>query len=368
MSDKLHITWVLPEAGLAGGVRAVGIYAQRLAARGHKVTIVAAARPKNWKWAVKDVFRGHGWSRVVKPDRSHLDALPGVSVRKLGKAGPLRDADVPDADVVVATWWETAHWVAELSANKGAKAYFMQDYGGVGQPLESVARTWELPLSMVTISGFCHDLIKAHTDRPATIVLNGVDLERFAAPPRERQAVPTVGTLWRDLHAKGGDIVLEAVAQAKGRVPELRFIGFGDKPADVRGQLLKDFVWRVSDEQLPGVYGGCDAWLFASRREGFGLPILEAFACRTPVIATPAAAAPQLVSEANGQLLADYEPASMAAAIERLAGLSPEAWRAKSDAARATAEANTWARATDQMEAALARAASGQPVVDGLPG
>ena len=30
------------------------------------------------------------------------------------------------------------------------------------------------------------------------------------------------------------------------------------------------------------LYGGCDAWLFATRNEGFGLPILEAMACRTP--------------------------------------------------------------------------------------
>jgi glycosyltransferase involved in cell wall biosynthesis len=42
----------------------------------------------------------------------------------------------------------------------------------------------------------------------------------------------------------------------------------------------------VSDEQLAQLYTGCHAFVFPSRYEGFGLPVLEARACGARVIAT----------------------------------------------------------------------------------
>ncbi|MGC8714943.1 MAG: glycosyltransferase [Leptodesmis sp.] len=49
-------------------------------------------------------------------------------------------------------------------------------------------------------------------------------------------------------------------------------------------------------------YSACDAWLFPSRYEAVGLPILEAMACRTPVIGTPAGIAPEMLSDGAGIL------------------------------------------------------------------
>ena len=41
--------------------------------------------------------------------------------------------------VVIATWWETAEWVAGLSPRKGAKAYFLQHHEvHPGQPVDRV--------------------------------------------------------------------------------------------------------------------------------------------------------------------------------------------------------------------------------------
>jgi hypothetical protein len=60
---------------------------------------------------------------------------------------------VPDADIIIATWWETAEWVARLSARKGAKVYFIQhDERFVHMPQDRVEKTWALPFYRITIA------------------------------------------------------------------------------------------------------------------------------------------------------------------------------------------------------------------------
>ena len=60
------------------------------------------------------------------------------------------------------------------------------------------------------------------------------------------------------------------------------------------------FVRQPAQDMIRDIYGQCDVWLFSSRSEGFGLPLLESMACRTPVIATPAGAAPELCAGGGG--------------------------------------------------------------------
>lgn len=56
------------------------------------------------------------------------------------------------------------------------------------------------------------------------------------------------------------------------------------------------FIRGVPDEDLPALYGGARALLTASLYEGFCLPVAEALACGTPVIAADRTAIPQVAS------------------------------------------------------------------------
>ena len=79
------------------------------------------------------------------------------------------------------------------------------------------------------------------------------------------------------------------------------------------------FVDYVPDDDLPVLFGAAAAFVYPSLFEGFGLPVLEAMACGTPVIASNRTALPELVGE--GGLLVDPESVdALAAAMARVIG------------------------------------------------
>jgi Glycosyltransferase len=58
------------------------------------------------------------------------------------------------------------------------------------------------------------------------------------------------------------------------------------------------FMDKVSDEILPKLYSSAVAFLFPSLYEGFGIPILEAMACGTPVITSNVTSMPEVADKA----------------------------------------------------------------------
>ena len=57
------------------------------------------------------------------------------------------------------------------------------------------------------------------------------------------------------------------------------------------------FPGFVPDEDLPAIYSAADLFVFPSLYEGFGLPVLEALACGTPVIASNASSVPEVAGD-----------------------------------------------------------------------
>jgi glycosyltransferase involved in cell wall biosynthesis len=355
-SERLNITFVCPADNLSGGMRVIALHAAQLARRGHKVI---AALPRPAALSLRARLR-----RVAKQVPASLANTISFfkdvpfTVRWLDHPGPVTDRDLPDADVVVATWWETAEWVWKLSEAKGAKLHFMQDYEIWGPP-ENAARVdavGALPIPKIVIAQWVWELIEQRWGQiPIASVPNSVETNKFFAPPRGKQSVPTVGLTYSSLPNKGSDVSLAAIELARRSVPELRVIAFGATPTTAETQLPKntEFHVQVPDEALRDLYAACDAWLFGTRKEGFGLPILEAMACRTPVIGTPAGAARELIGQGGGILVANEDVPAMAQAIVRLVEMTDSQWRELSDAAYRTATAYSWDNATDRFEQAV---------------
>jgi len=76
-------------------------------------------------------------------------------------------------------------------------------------------------------------------------------------------------------------------------------------------------VGYVPDEMMPVYYSLADVFVLPSLLEGFGLPLVEAMACGTPIVATRAGSIPEVVGDA-GLLVPAMDAAALADAVRRL--------------------------------------------------
>jgi len=353
----MRLTFVLPVVDLAGGNRVVANIADRLQQRGHAVNLVSVPRRRSYLGKLKSLISGRGWPRDSLPGPSHFDKI-SIPHHVLNFARPVLDDDVPDGDVVIATWWETAEWVANLSPKKGAKAYFMQQHEVFDYlPIERVKATYRLPLYKIASSRWLVDVAaREYGDHRVWVVHNGVDTQQFNAPPRARQAKPTIGLLYATPGWKGLDVSLRAIELVRKRIPDLRIVTFGTESIAAHLPLPANSTFHYRPEQalIPKLYAACDVWLCGSYTEGFHLPPLEAMACRCPVVSTTVGGPMDIIeSGQNGYLVPVGNAEMLADRLVNVLNLNEVAWRAMSDAALATAARYTWDNATDSFEGAL---------------
>lgn len=353
----MKITFVLAEHNLSGGNRVIAIYAKHLRDRGHDVFVISPL-PKSppISTRLKSLVKGKGWPSSITNNPRYFDDL-AVPYCLINKERPIFEADVPDADIVIATWWTTAEWINRLSPKKGTKVYFVQHHEVFDYlPQDQVAATYRLPFHKIVVTRWLQKLMEElYGDSTASMVPNSVNCKQFYALIRTRQQRPTVGTLYDQTRWKGGDIVMAACTLAAQTLPQLCLKTFGIHQPEEPLLLppFAEFTQNPPQSEIKDIYGQCDAWLFGSRDEGFGLPILEAMACRTPVIGTPAGAAPELIGQGGGVLVPPESPEEMAEAIVKICTLPNDQWRIMSDAAYATATSYTWEDATTLFEKAL---------------
>jgi glycosyltransferase involved in cell wall biosynthesis len=120
--------------------------------------------------------------------------------------------------------------------------------------------------------------------------------------------------------------LFEAYARLQERHPDVTLVIGGKRQwqtgqidATIRRLNLANhvhFTGYVDDRDLPALYSAAELFVFPSLYEGFGLPPLEAMACRTPVVTSNVSSLPEVVGDAA--LVVDpYDVGGLAAAIER---------------------------------------------------
>lgn len=185
-----------------------------------------------------------------------------------------------------------------------------------------------------------------HAARKCEVIPHSLDAGTFAAARRDGEFARRYGLpenapylliVGRALERKGLPQSIRACRaffeQPAGRHHRLAIAGprnprLAAALEEARAQGIADRVHAlgyVAEEDLPALYARADACLVPSKSEGFGLPILEAMASGTPVVANDRAALPEVAGDAA--VLTDFDqPAEAAAAIERAIGPERDAW------------------------------------------
>ncbi|HZY43940.1 MAG TPA: glycosyltransferase family 1 protein [Anaerolineae bacterium] len=125
---------------------------------------------------------------------------------------------------------------------------------------------------------------------------------------------------------------------------------FDDLFTLVQSLQLEDrvhFIGFVKDEDLSTLYSAADLFVYVSLYEGFGLPLLEAMACGTPVIGSNTSSLPEVIGDVGLQV----DPKDVdAIAQAMLQMLTRSDWRDRSVAAGIDrAKLFTWDKAAQQL-------------------
>ena len=334
----MKITFLCPHLRIAGGVRAILTYADRLTAEGHQVDVVVPAKSHGRAFWRSLVHAGPDW-------------IPGFRA-KVVWVDRWRPSALPDGDALVATAWQSAAAVADAPARCGRKFYFVQHYESLyhGQT-ETVDATYRLPLRKIVISTWLRDVMRERFACEADVLVTPVDPMLFhAVPVTVATSRPRVLMLHHDYAWKGTADGFESVARVKRRVPGLHLVGFGvTAPKGPAG--YDEFHADPPQDKLAALYSGCEIYLCPSWDEGLGMPPMEAMACGAALVTYDNGGCRDYALDGATALVARRrDVGDLAAKLERLAadaGLRARIATAGSAFIRDTFD---WRRAVSRME------------------
>jgi glycosyltransferase involved in cell wall biosynthesis len=256
----------------------------------------------------------HLLRRGSRYDVVHTSSFPYFSLLAAAAVRPLRRFRL------VVDWvevWSREYW----------NEYLGRLGGRVGDAVQTLC-------IRIPQRAFCYS--RLHQRRLVDRRVNGEPtvLDGLYAGPLEAgdpvPAEPVVVVAARHIPEKRVPAVLPALVLARERIPELRGEIYGDGPD--RDEVLRlrselgldgalDVHGFVSTERVDAALSRALCMVLPSRREGYGMVVVEAAALGTPsvVVADPDNAATDLISPGeNGYVAPSAAPADLAAAIERV--------------------------------------------------
>jgi glycosyltransferase involved in cell wall biosynthesis len=209
--------------------------------------------------------------------------------------------------------------------------------------------------AVIGISEWTANDAKQVTDKPVFVAHCGTDMQRATpsqvAAFRERHSLskPYVLVVGRRHLYKNINALYQAWRFFEGRdLCQVMCIG-GEPPTIADTSFASDWIQlRLNDSELAAAYTGATMLVYPSLFEGFGLPVLEAMACGTPVICGQRSAIPEFAQDTP--YYADvFRPLSVAEQMN--AALHPDYERQAK--AMQIAREYTWERMANQIVQAI---------------
>jgi glycosyltransferase involved in cell wall biosynthesis len=352
----MRLVFILPGPGNlpVGGYKVVYEYANGLARRGHKVFVMhTALLDSDIKFAVRlrkiARFVSRSLDKSYRPDRwFSLD--PGVEVLWVPS---LRERNIPDADRVVATAWQTAEWVNGYSERKGKKHYLIQHLENWSGPEERVLATWKMPLCKIVISRWLQELASTLGEE-SFYIPNGLNFSQFSLDlPVEERNPKRVMMLYHDYVWKGTADGLAALERVHEVEPELEVTLFGVPEYAGKNTPWITYHRTPPQSELRRLYNEAAIFVTPSLAEGWPLPPAEALMCGAALVATDIGGHREYAIHNETALLGPPEdPVSLANNIIRLIRDQDLRIRLAKEG-HAFIQQFTWERAVDKFESFL---------------
>ncbi len=306
-----------------------------------------------------DIFEGH--------------AVSGYGFPKALKKNNIKKPFIHTVHGVLADEYEKAKSSGVQSLRSRLANGFMHYLGGLERKMAQDATL------VTTISRYSKEKIIQHyhvDESRIRIVPNGVDTQRFKPPSdrsslralyglKEEPCILFVGSL---VPRKGLSYLIDAAREITGHTPNVKFLVAGDGPLKksltktVSEKGLKEnfeFIGRVNEENLAGLYGCVDVFVLPSIQEGQGIVLLEAQASGLPVVAFDVSGVKEaMVDKETGLLAMPGSSGDLAAALLKIIGDKELCNRMGSNGRRFVEENYTWDISAKKMLAVYHEALS----------
>ncbi len=318
-----------------GGVEThVAEITERLAARGHDVTVFAADAEEGLpRRETRDQIRVRRFRGVAPGGAFHV--APGIwpAVRRA-------DPDVVHAHnyhSLPAFFAALGTQLGASAGGRGGDARFVVTphyHGGSASKFRTKLLSLYRPLGgwaldradeLIAVSDWEREQLRADFGVEATVIPNGLNVERFADATPEKRDRPYLLCVGRLEEYKGVQHAIRALPD----LPEYDLLVAGS--GDYRSELERvaretgvssrvEFLGYVADERLPGLYAGASAYLSLSSFEAYGMTVAEALAAGTPSVVREAGALVDWADRPDCESVASITPETVAHAVEGTVG------------------------------------------------
>jgi glycosyltransferase involved in cell wall biosynthesis len=317
----MRILQICSARDLGGGERHVADLATGLVRRGHEV--YAAVRPSS---PMIGELRSLATEHVFQVGMRGAAGLSAIS--KI--AAILRDNKIEILHAHLAPDYA----IAALVSARTATPFILTRH--VLFPMKSINRLLlRRAASVIAVSNAVADVMKKQGIFPAEKIVtihNGVDIERFACEKnRSKRDSLTVGMIGEIAPIKGQTDFVRAAAIVASERSDVHFVMAGqDRSSDGRHRRqLESLIAQLSLSERVRLLGwqddaarllrSFDVYVSPSKFDAFGIAIVEAMACRVPVVATASAGAKEIVDDGKtGLLVAVGDERALATAINKL--------------------------------------------------
>jgi glycosyltransferase involved in cell wall biosynthesis len=358
----MKINFTLFGAGLTGGSFNLLEPAQRLAKRGHNVSITTIGQPGDMSWfesrekplfqqiftPVVGSFAYRVYRRLLRPTVLH--PFPDVEIKDLIRS-------IPECDINIATSAPTTFAVHR--AGRGRGFYYAQHYdslfGRDGLQNRIHNESYFLPLTKIAVASWLKNKVEEELKVSMPYVITaGIDEKVFQPAedlrPKDKIRIISLG---RKVDWKGFEELRSAMRDLMKERKDVEWTVFSSRDTP-ENSVDAPFTLHHSPygRDLAALYSSAHICVNPSWHEGFSQPALEAMSCGCAVITTPIGAEDFIEDGKNCLVVPAKNPDAIRMALRRLCEDSVLRERLSRGAIE-TAQRFYWDRIIDKWEKVL---------------